>query len=161
VILDGEIVALGKDGVPSFERLQRRWPQNRRPSTRLLRQVPTSFYAFDVIGLDGKDITHRSYAERREALEGLAAESRCRIVKFPCNWTDTDPAIVLEVSAELNLEGIVCKGLDSPYKSGVRSPHWIKTPLRRRSEFRDRRLAAGRGAESRHSRRSTAGGALP
>ena len=42
---------------------------------------------------------------------------------------------VLESVAELNLEGIVCKHLDSPYKPGIRSPRWIKTPLRRRSEF--------------------------
>src|SRR4051794_36139086 len=46
VVLDGEIVALDKSGVPSFSRLQRRWPQNRRPSADLLRQVPTRFYAF-------------------------------------------------------------------------------------------------------------------
>ena len=43
--------------------------------------------------------------------------------------------MVLDAVAELNLEGIVCKHLDSPYKLGTRSPDWIKTPLRRRSEF--------------------------
>src|SRR4051812_44972653 len=48
VVLDGEIVALNKDGVPSFNRLQQRWPQNRRPTTDLLRQVPTRFFVFDV-----------------------------------------------------------------------------------------------------------------
>ena len=41
VILDGEIVALDDDGVPCFSRLQRRWPQNRRPSTELLRRMTT------------------------------------------------------------------------------------------------------------------------
>lgn len=56
-------------------------------------------------------------------------------MRFPSNWTDTDPAVVLDAATELNLEGIVCKQLDSPYRPGVRSPHWIKTPLRRRSEF--------------------------
>jgi bifunctional non-homologous end joining protein LigD len=49
--------------------------------------------------------------------------------------TDTDPAVVLEAVAEVNLEGIVCKHLDSPYTPGLRSRDWIKTPLRRRSEF--------------------------
>jgi len=43
VVLDGGIVALERDWVPSFSRLQRRWPQNRRPSAALLRQVPTRF----------------------------------------------------------------------------------------------------------------------
>src|SRR4051794_26169197 len=68
-VLDGEIVALDHDGVPSFSRLQQRWPQNRRPSAELLGQVPTRFYGFDVLELDGMDITRWPYAERREALE--------------------------------------------------------------------------------------------
>jgi bifunctional non-homologous end joining protein LigD len=54
VVLDGEIVALDESGAPDFGRLQQRWPQNRRPSGELLRRVPTHFYAFDVLELDGK-----------------------------------------------------------------------------------------------------------
>ena len=42
--------------------------------------------------------------------------------------TGTDPSVVLEAVAEVNLEGIVCKQLDSPYKPGIRSPDWIKIP---------------------------------
>ena len=36
----------------------------------------------------------------------LAETTEGRTVQFPCNWTDTDPAAVLEAVAELNLEGI-------------------------------------------------------
>jgi bifunctional non-homologous end joining protein LigD len=46
-----------------------------------------------------------------------------------------DPAVVLAASAEMGLEGIVCKHLDSPYLPGKRSRDWIKTPHRLRSEF--------------------------
>lgn len=135
IVLDGEVVALDNSGVPSFSRLQQRWPQNRRPSAEMLRRVPVRFYAFDVLNLDGQDITGRPYNDRRKTLAAVAAYSESRTVQFPRSWSDTDPALVLEAVAELNLEGIVCKQLDSPYRPGMRSPHWIKTPLRRRSEF--------------------------
>ena len=62
VVLDGEIVAFDAQGVPSFARLQQRWPQSRRPSAELLRAVPVRFFAFDVLNHDGQDITKRSYA---------------------------------------------------------------------------------------------------
>lgn len=135
VVLDGEIVALDKTGVPSFSLLQRRWPQNRRPSADLLRQVPVRYYVFDVLSLDGYDITRQSYADRRARLAELAADRTCRTVQFPANWVDTDPQVVLAATAEVGLEGIVCKHLDSRYTLGLRSRDWIKTPHRKRSEF--------------------------
>jgi bifunctional non-homologous end joining protein LigD len=135
VILDGEIVALDGDGVPSFSRLQRRWPQNRRPSLELLRRVPVRFFVFDILQFDGKDITRTPYASRRELLMDIASGSMSRVVQFPGSWTDVDPTTVLAASAELGLEGIVCKHLDSAYTPGLRSRHWIKTPHRIRGDF--------------------------
>jgi bifunctional non-homologous end joining protein LigD len=43
--------------------------------------------------------------------------------------------MVLAASAEMGLEGIVTKRLDSPYLPGVRSKDWVKTCHRLRSEF--------------------------
>ena len=135
VVLDGEIVALDAQGVPSFGRLQQRWPQTRRPSAELVRAVPVRFYAFDVLRCDGSDVTTRPYAERRELLADIAATARGNVVQFPAHWASTDPAIVLGASADMGLEGIVSKRLDSLYLPGVRSKDWIKTCLRLRSEF--------------------------
>lgn len=135
VVLDGEIVALDAKGVPSFGRLQRRWPQNRRPSAALLKDCPVQFFAFDVLSRDGRATTGHPYVERRALLEALAAEGPSRVFRFPANWTDCDPEVVLAAAAELGLEGIVSKRLDSVYLPGRRSSCWIKTPLRRRSEF--------------------------
>lgn len=134
MVLDGEIVALDESGVPSFSRLQRRWPRNRRPSVELLRNVPVRFYVFDVLQINGRHLMGEPYATRRRQVDGLA-ERFGRIVRVPANWTDTDPALVLESSAELGLEGIVCKHLDSTYTPGVRSRDWIKTCHRHRASF--------------------------
>jgi bifunctional non-homologous end joining protein LigD len=101
VILDGEIVALDDDGVPCFSRLQRRWPQNRRPSTELLRRVPVRFFVFDVLRYDGKDTTGRPYCSRRERLMDIVASSSGSVVRFPGSWTDIDPSMVLAATAEL------------------------------------------------------------
>jgi bifunctional non-homologous end joining protein LigD len=150
VVLDGEIVALDKNGVSSFSRLQRRWPQNRRPSAELLREIPTRFYAFDVLEVDGKDLTRRPYAERRAALTDLDADGSSPIIEFPCHWIDVDPVVVLSAAAEMGLEGIVCKHLDSPYPPGMRLRDWIKTPHRLRSEFVIGGWLAGSGA-NRHT----------
>lgn len=135
VVLDGEIVALSADGVPSFSRLQRRWPQSRRPHAALLRDVPVRFYAFDVLQLDGDDTRRKPYAERRDLLMGVSESARSRVIKFPPHWSGVDPNIVMATSADMGLEGIVSKHLDSPYTSGVRSRDWIKTCHRLRSEF--------------------------
>src|SRR4051812_13890256 len=63
MILDGEIVALDAAGSPSFTRLQRRWPQQRRPDAALLRDVPVRLMSFDVIELDGRSLTERPWHE--------------------------------------------------------------------------------------------------
>jgi bifunctional non-homologous end joining protein LigD len=54
VILDGQIVALDVSGVPTFSRLQRQWPQNRRPDRELLRRVPVKYLAFCVFAVNDR-----------------------------------------------------------------------------------------------------------
>jgi bifunctional non-homologous end joining protein LigD len=55
-VLDGEIVALGPDGVPSFSLLQRRM-HVLRPTTQLRNEAVTSYYVFDVLDIDGASTT--------------------------------------------------------------------------------------------------------
>ncbi|MCV7286062.1 DNA ligase [Mycolicibacterium wolinskyi] len=134
-VLDGEIIAPDADGLPSFSRLQQRWPQNRRPTPELLRQVPVQLVAFDVLALDGDDVTAASYVERRAALDALApTDNRRPVLAVPRAWTDISPADMLSIAADHRMEGIVAKRLDSPYRSG-RSALWVKCPVRATAEL--------------------------
>lgn len=135
VVLDGEIIAPDVEGRPSFSRLQQRWPQNRRPTAQLLRQVPVRFVAFDVLALDGHDLTPAAYVDRRAALDRLAPLAHEHpILAVPRAWTDVSPAEVLAVAAAHAMEGVVSKRLDSPYQSG-RSNLWVKSPVRATAEL--------------------------
>ena len=87
---------------------------------------------FDVLAIDDTDLTHRSYAVRRELLGALGLEST--LVRVPPYWTDIAPARLLDVAAEHGLEGIVSKRLNSVYRPGQRSRSWIKTALRRSAD---------------------------
>jgi bifunctional non-homologous end joining protein LigD len=125
-VLDGEIVALGRTGTPSFAALQKRM-RTPVPNPATVRAKPVRFYLFDLLYLDGTDLTALSYAERRDALQRLqVAGDR---VDTPPYWTgDAGPAL-LDAANELGLEGVIAKHLASPYQPGRRSPAWIKVPL--------------------------------
>lgn len=135
MVLDGEIVAVDAQGRPSFTRLQRRWPQQRRPSAQLLREVPVRMLAFDVVSLDGRDVTRTPYGQRRELLDTVMVMDKSPVLTVPGAMVGVAPADALEASAVHGLEGIVTKRLDSPYRPGERSPDWVKTPYRATAEL--------------------------
>jgi bifunctional non-homologous end joining protein LigD len=122
-ILDGEIVAF-EDGIPSFEKLQSRMHVRSESEIRhLMRTIPVAYVAFDLVYLDGRDLTKLAYAKRRELLEAA-------VVTRP--WLQISPAVtgdgvaLFEAAREQGLEGIVAKRLDSRYESGKRSKSWLK-----------------------------------
>jgi bifunctional non-homologous end joining protein LigD len=130
-ILDGEIVALGRNGLPSFAALQQRM-RTPVPSASLVRASPVRFYVFDLLHLDGTDLMPLPYVERRDALQRL--DVTADTVDTPPYWTgDAGPALVA-AARELGLEGVIAKQLASTYQPGRRSPAWIKVPLTRTVE---------------------------
>jgi bifunctional non-homologous end joining protein LigD len=150
-VLDGEIVALGRTGVPSFAALQQRM-RTPVPSAAAVRTKPVRFYLFDLLYLDGTDLTPQPYVDRREALQRLGVTGDP--VDTPPYWTgDAGPAL-LDAAQELGLEGVIAKQLSSPYQPGRRSPAWIKVPLTNTAEV----LVAGYKAGGR--RRSATIGSL-
>lgn len=94
--------------------------------------MPARYLLFDILHLDGTDLTGQPYAQRREALESLGLPRDGAVVVPPC-WRDLDGQVLLEVTTDLALEGVVCKRAASTYQPGRRSRSWVKTVIRRQA----------------------------
>jgi bifunctional non-homologous end joining protein LigD len=81
------------------------------------------FYAFDLLYLDGHDLTRMGQLERREILRDLL-EGQEGAIKFS-ESIDADGEQLLQSACELGLEGIIAKHEDRPYRSG-RTGDWLK-----------------------------------
>ena len=131
-ILDGEIVTLDRrTGAPRFQLLQRRLAVA-RPRAVLQASVPASLWIFDILHLDGADLTQLPYLQRRAILEDLPL-GQSKAIAVPPVWPDLAGDVLLDVMRELSLEGVVMKRADSTYQPGRRSKSWIKSVLRRRA----------------------------
>jgi bifunctional non-homologous end joining protein LigD len=125
-MLDGEIVAFA-DGVPSFQRLQQRMHvRNEHQLQQLARQVPVVYMAFDLLYLDGRDLTALPLRERRRLLEETVVASD-QIQVSPV--TDANGIALFQAAAGHGLEGIVAKRLASRYRPGARSRDWFKVKV--------------------------------
>ena len=131
-VLDGEVVAFGEDGRPSFQRLQKRMHLSSEHAVRrLAAREPVVYVIFDLLHLDGRSLLDRPYEERREALAGL--ELAGSGWQAPAHHVG-DGAALLEASRAQGLEGIVAKRLDAPYVPGRRTPAWVKVKNVRRTD---------------------------
>ncbi len=126
LVLDGEVVAF-LDGVPTFGALaDRMHVGNARRALALSESNPVTLLVFDLLRLDGADLTGRPLTERRELLEGLGLLD----VHWQVPATYDDGEMLLEATAAQKLEGIVSKKRSSRYHPGRRSPDWLKFPHR-------------------------------
>lgn len=122
-VLDAEIVALENDR-PNFRTLQ----EHAAPPVPPLRLL-----VFDVLELDGVDLTSQPWNVRREVLEALdlPLADPAAIGEGDAGWLltplyDGDLAAALHASSEVVGEGVMAKRRDSQYWAGKRSPAWVK-----------------------------------
>jgi bifunctional non-homologous end joining protein LigD len=121
-VLDGEIVALGVNGKPSFQALQHRAAH---------RNHAIVFYAFDLLHFNGKDLTRVSLEERMRLLPGVVKGSDI-LLSEPLPGTSRQ---VIDAVSRIGLEGIVAKRKDSRYEPGERSGAWVKLKLDKQQEL--------------------------
>lgn len=124
-ILDGEIVIQDQGGRTSFQALQQ---------SMKTRSSSFVFQIFDLIYLDGFNITRTPLRERKAVLEGLLATAK---PKGPLRYSDHvegNGAQFFKQACEYGIEGIVSKLADSPYES-TRNKNWLKSKCIKRQEF--------------------------
>ncbi|MFL5774113.1 MAG: DNA ligase D, partial [Flavisolibacter sp.] len=121
-VIDGEIVVLNEEGVPDFNSIQL-WEKRQ--------QGQLVFYAFDLLWLEGADITQEPLHLRRDILRQLMPESG--IIRFSDHIDDIGKEF-FEVAKRNNLEGIIAKKKDSPYFSDSRTKTWLKIKTEQRHE---------------------------
>jgi bifunctional non-homologous end joining protein LigD len=131
-LLDGELVATDDAGRPDFGRLQQRMHiANRAEASRRAVAVPVTYVVFDLLHLDGHDLTGVPLVDRHRLLE--------QVLDPGPSWRTSplhdDGAALLAAAHERGLEGVIAKRLDSAYEPGKRTRAWLKVKVRRRQEM--------------------------
>jgi len=121
-VLDGEIVVFDKEGKPDFYRLAEREHVEERFKIELRAKLyPATYVIFDVIRLEGADLTKKPLVERKKILKKIVKEtSRVKL----CFWTTEGKKLWAQV-VKRKLEGVMAKAKDSPYLF-KRSDFWLK-----------------------------------
>jgi bifunctional non-homologous end joining protein LigD len=116
-VLDGELVALDAEGKPDFPLVCERVLMRRR-------WIPLTLMVFDVLRIDGRDVTNQPYRERRRILEALGLDGP--------HWRTPEAfdngEALWEAVCEHELEGVVAKRRSGRYAAGERG--WIKVKNR-------------------------------
>ena len=124
LVIDGEMVVLREDGTCDFWALQK--GERGSISDRV------TYFAFDLLYKDGEDLRRRPFLERKELLRKALETSFDRI--HYVEHFEADGPTVWALAHKINVEGIVSKRIDSPYRS-ARGGTWIKTPCQYREIF--------------------------
>ena len=135
-IVDAELVVFDDDGRPSFELVQRSGVGSDREAV---------LHLFDVLSIDGTDLTGVPYLDRRRLLDSLVEPSD--------NWLTPshqlgDGEALLAATADARMEGVIAKRVTSTYRPGSRAKDWIKIKNRVRLDVLIGGYTEGAGARS-------------
>ncbi len=123
-ILDGEVVIEDESGVSKFQLLQNY--QNTQHGT-------LKYYVFDILQLDGNNLTHLPLLERKELLRLLLKKEKLKNVFYSDHIAEKGIEF-FELANKRNLEGIMAKDAQSPYRVDRRSSEWLKIKISKEQE---------------------------
>ena len=125
-LLDGEIVVEDDKGASNFSALQTDLKDGR--SDRF------AYYVFDLLYLDGRDLTGEPLLTRKAALERLLERSGGKgVLRYTPHFDEAGP-LVLKHACDMGLEGVISKRRNAPYRSG-RTDNFVKSKCHGRQEF--------------------------
>src|SRR5262249_31566619 len=131
-VLDGEIIAFDRDGRPSFQALQRRIQAHDRGQIAAMALVdPAPYYIFDLLAFDRFDLRGHALETRKELLRRMIRGEG--LLRYSDYHTGIGRAFD-DAVAELGLEGVVAKRLNSSYQAG-RGGGWLKIKCPRVERF--------------------------
>lgn len=132
LVLDGEVIALNERGIPDFRVLQHRMHVRRAAdASRLVERIPATYMVFDLLRLDGEDLSQRPLEERRALLEGLDLGA----TRWQVPAAYDDGRMLFDATLGQGLEGVVSKKRNSRYRFDTRSKDWLKRAHRHRGSF--------------------------
>jgi bifunctional non-homologous end joining protein LigD len=133
VVLDGELIALDRDGRPDPARLARRTEAGAGKGSRaesairrLRRDEPVILVLYDLLHLDGHPTVDLPYSRRRALLAELALDG-AGWQTAPC-FARSEASAVRAAGRARGLPAVVARRLDAGYRAG-RSPDWIWVPI--------------------------------
>jgi bifunctional non-homologous end joining protein LigD len=124
MILDGEVVVLDKNGKTDFQALQGylKSPKGKK----------VTYIVFDLLALSGKDLRGEPLKYRKDKLSKLMEKQQPGL--HYSNHTDSTGKSTFVAACNADMEGIICKNLNSIY-SGTRNGDWLKVKCENRQEF--------------------------
>src|SRR4030095_5138103 len=124
-VVDGEVVAMDKEGRSSFQLLQRMELDGK--------DAPLAFYVFDLLQLNGRSFLESPLMVRKQALAHLVPSSG-DIIRFS-GELGTDAKILLPEIQRHGLEGLIGRQRNAAQEAGRRSGAWIKLKCVTEQEF--------------------------
>ena len=128
-IIDGEVVAMDENGVPSFQFLQQRTGFSKTVKSEVAH--PLSFFAFDLIYLNGYDLRSAALIDRRQLLASILLPSET--VRYSEHFAGKGEELLQAVRLK-GMEGILAKQAQSKYESR-RTGDWLKIKIAAQQDF--------------------------
>ena len=143
LILDGEVVAYGIDGKPSFNALQKRAQLKTAKEIAVAqRESRVAFVSFDLLHFAGLNLRGNSYSERRRYLAQCLLPTQTLQLMHASEHAEE----LYEVATAHGFEGIMAKRKDSLYLPGKRASTWLKVKATHTEEFVVGGYTQGRGS---------------